>query len=98
VKLCRTRSFGGSGLGLFISHQLARLMGGQLQFHRDPSITKGSIFILNLPLDNKNEHSCLEQTRDERQLSPEFRLRFGEGFSSFKSDLESQPTSKLNLA
>ncbi len=39
---------GGSGLGLSIVHQLAQLMGGDVQLRSDPGI--GSVFVVRLPL------------------------------------------------
>ncbi len=42
-----TRRFGGTGLGLVISHQLATLMGGNIQVHSTPGL--GSRFVLRLP-------------------------------------------------
>jgi len=45
-----TRRFGGSGLGLTLSQQLAVLHGGQLAVESDGIPGRGSIFTLTLPL------------------------------------------------
>lgn len=47
------RSFGGSGLGLSISRQLALLMGGDLR--AESEVGKGSVFILTLQLETCDE-------------------------------------------
>ena len=45
----RSRRVGGAGLGLSISHQFARLMGGRLDVSSTPG--QGSVFALRLPVD-----------------------------------------------
>ncbi|WP_409522470.1 PAS domain S-box protein [Nitrincola sp. MINF-07-Sa-05] len=42
-----TRRFGGTGLGLVITHNLAKLMAGSISVQSEPE--QGSTFILNLP-------------------------------------------------
>jgi signal transduction histidine kinase/DNA-binding response OmpR family regulator len=44
-----TRRYGGTGLGLVISRQFARMMGGDISVQSEPS--KGSVFTVRLPLE-----------------------------------------------
>ncbi|GGA00097.1 hypothetical protein GCM10010923_05720 [Blastomonas marina] len=61
-----SRRFGGSGLGLTISRQLAGLMGGELT--ADSEVGQGSRFVLRLPL-NRVEEDCVAR-EDEVAVSP----------------------------
>lgn len=58
-----TRHYGGTGLGLYISLQLARLLGGDLAVHSQAN--KGSTFILTLPC----QHDKTKVYSDVQQLS-----------------------------
>jgi signal transduction histidine kinase len=44
-----TRQYGGSGLGLALSRQLSRLLGGDIELRSSSS--EGSSFVLELPLE-----------------------------------------------
>jgi len=48
----RVRSISGTGLGLYVSRKLAKLMGGSISMKSE--LNKGSIFTLNLPLSIKS--------------------------------------------
>ena len=48
VDQSRTRTRGGTGLGLMVSRSLARLMGGELEVTSEAG--KGSRFVVRLPL------------------------------------------------
>jgi signal transduction histidine kinase/ActR/RegA family two-component response regulator len=60
-----TRRYGGSGLGLSISHQLAELMGGTLDCESTPGA--GSCFWADLPLPSAE---ALEERRDAVDAPP----------------------------
>ena len=64
-----TRRFGGTGLGLTISAELARQMGGELAVTSEPG--RGSVFTLDIPL---CEASCSVPRQAEEPVSEGVRL------------------------
>lgn len=63
-----TRRYGGSGLGLFISHQLVRLMGGQLEVISSPGA--GSRFRVIIPMERLEEPTTREPTPQQAHETP----------------------------
>jgi signal transduction histidine kinase len=51
----QTRRYGGSGLGLTLARQLARIMGGDIDVNSTPGA--GSTFIVDLPVDQRESGS-----------------------------------------
>ncbi len=63
-----TRRYGGTGLGLVISKNLAELMGGEFGFESEPG--RGSLFRLKVTLECAAPPACLELPTPPLALSP----------------------------
>ncbi len=62
------RKYGGTGLGLTISRQIALLLGGSINVESEPG--KGSTFILELPLKYHYQEETAGSSIEEAQMLP----------------------------
>ena len=57
-----TRKFGGAGLGLSVSRQFARLLGGDILV--SSKVDEGSVFTISLPLDSRQYRQDQQAARN----------------------------------
>ena len=72
VDTSSTRPYGGAGLGLAISRQLARLMGGDLTVHSDEGV--GSTFTFTLPVAEANRAATEAPPAPPHETLPSMRV------------------------
>jgi len=63
-----SRRYGGTGLGLFLSRQLARLLGGDLILH-ESKLEKGSTFRITVDAGNDEEPEAPLPVKDLKEIS-----------------------------
>ncbi|EPJ49867.1 MAG: hypothetical protein OFPI_22070 [Osedax symbiont Rs2] len=79
-----SRKFGGTGLGLTISRELCRLLGGELQISSE--LNKGSTFSVYLPLLNDGQYGNSNKSADHLGIVPTHSDRLNTVANSLHAD------------